>query len=380
MASLVLTAATLGGTTAITPTDQAGVVNITLPSTGGTLQTSGAGFTTNGVAYATSTSALATGSSLVWTGTNLGIGTSSPAQKLHVNVASGSVYQQISSGSNNFYLGVDTSRVASVIQSNNALIFDVGSSYTQRMVIDTSGNVGIGTTNPSYPLVVNGSTNPVFAVTTSTIQAFVQADNNTSGAKFGSLTNHSILFMVNNGESARIDTSGNLLVGKTYQSVGANGFEALSSGYISSTASGSTSSYSTLNVYSSGVGAYRFYVDMAGTVHATSVVITAISDQRLKENVRDIDTGLDSIMALKPRRFDWKEGKGQNKKNVAGFIAQEFENVFPECVGLSKTGADGIEYKNINHETLIPTLVKAIQEQQTIIESLTARLTALENK
>jgi len=83
-------------------------------------------------------------------------------------------------------------------------------------------------------------------------------------------------------------------------------------------------------------------------------------------------------MALKPRRFDWKEGKGQDKKDVAGFIAQEFEDVFPECVGTSMAGEDGIEYKNINHETLIPTLVKAIQEQQALITQLTARITALE--
>jgi hypothetical protein len=88
--------------------------------------------------------------------------------------------------------------------------------------------------------------------------------------------------------------------------------------------------------------------------------------------VRDIDTGLDSIMALKPRRFDWKEGKGQNKKNVAGFIAQEFETVFPECVSTSKAGDDGIEYKNINHETLIPTLVKAIQELKTEFDAYKA--------
>jgi hypothetical protein len=115
-------------------------------------------------------------------------------------------------------------------------------------------------------------------------------------------------------------------------------------------------------MYSTTAAAYRFYVAWGGTINATSITISAISDQRLKENVRDIDTGLDSIMALKPRRFDWKEGKGQDKKNVAGFIAQEFEDVFPECVGVSRAGEDGIEYKNINHETLIPTLVKAIQE------------------
>ena len=149
---------------------------------------------------------------------------------------------------------------------------------------------------------------------------------------------------------------------------------------VSAGCSGSTNSTTSYNLYSTGAGAFRFYVGLGGTIFATSIVITAISDQRLKENVRDIDTGLDAIMALKPRRFDWKEGKGQDKKNAAGFIAQEFENVFPECVSTSKAGADGIEYKNINHETLIPTLVKAIQEQQALITQLTTRLTALENK
>ena len=140
----------------------------------------------------------------------------------------------------------------------------------------------------------------------------------------------------------------------------------------------STNANVTYRLYSTGAAAYRFYVGYGGTIFATSIVITALSDERLKENVRDINTGLDAIMALKPRRFDWKEGKGQDKKDVAGFIAQEFETVFPECVSTSLAGGDGIEYKNINHETLIPTLVKAIQEQQALITQLTARITALE--
>jgi len=163
-------------------------------------------------------------------------------------------------------------------------------------------------------------------------------------------------------EGMRMDNSGNLLVGQTSKSQTTVGAYLASDGSTSSCMSASTSGTTTWNTYSTGAGAFRFYVDMGGTIHATSIVITAISDQRLKENVRDIDTGLDAIMALKPRRFDWKEGKGQDKKNAAGFIAQEFETVFPECVSTSKAGDDGIEYKNINHETLIPTLVKAIQE------------------
>jgi hypothetical protein len=211
-----------------------------------------------------------------------------------------------------------------------------------------------------------------------------------SGAAWATITglressqNSAITFGTASGSSntierARIDSSGNLLVGKTSIALTNVGFVAQPTGYVSASLAGTTSATDTYNVWSTGAAAYRFYVDMAGTIHATSVVITAISDERLKENVRDLDTGLDSIMALQPRRFDWKEGKGQDKKDVAGFIAQEFETVFPECVGTTKAGGDGIEYKNINHETLIPTLVKAIQEQQALITSLTARITALE--
>jgi hypothetical protein len=184
-------------------------------------------------------------------------------------------------------------------------------------------------------------------------------------------------------ERARIDSSGNLLVGTTDSGAGTGaGFKFKPSGngagapLFNIVTANSTNSSSSVQIYSTGAGAYRFYVGDGGTIFATSIVISAISDQRLKENVRDLDAGLDAIMALKPRRFDWKEGKGQDKKNVAGFIAQEFEDVFPECVGTTKAGDDGIEYKNINHETLIPTLVKAMQEQQAIIESLKARLDA----
>ena len=85
-------------------------------------------------------------------------------------------------------------------------------------------------------------------------------------------------------------------------------------------------------------------------------------------------------MQLQPRKFDWKEGKGKNITNDRGFIAQEFEEVFPDLVsGWKEEAPEGEEpYKAVSQD-LIPTLVKAIQEQQTLIESLTARITALES-
>ena len=220
------------------------------------------------------------------------------------------------------------------------------------------------------------------AITTGLNNTIIGAyGGNSGGLDIRTASNYIVLSDGAGNPRGVFDGSGNLLVGCTdVTTTVSTGTRIRATGAVYSTLSGTTNATETFGVYSTGAGAYRFYVDMAGTVHATSIVISAISDERLKENIKDIDTGLDSVMALKPRRFDWKEGKGQDKKNAAGFIAQEFETVFPESVGLSKAGGDGIEYKDINHETLIPTLVKAIQEQQALIESLTTRLTILEAK
>ncbi len=128
-----------------------------------------------------------------------------------------------------------------------------------------------------------------------------------------------------------------------------------------------------MSVYSTGASAYRFYVGMGGTVFATNTTISAISDARLKENVQDIDVGLGAILALKPRKFDWKDGKGKDIKGDRGFIAQEFETVFPNLIDEWKDNAPEGEapYKSVRQD-LIPVLVKAIQE-------LAAEVNALKN-
>jgi len=309
------------------------------------------------------------------------------ATNWYVSTAPANVYA--ANGYASRYAQSDGTHIWSTAPSNSS---GAGASLTfaEGMRLDASGNFLVGATNSNAKFNVKGGNtntginsyfvNPVSGGNVKlqfTDEATYNWTCGTTGDAFTISTGE--YTTVVGTERMRIDSSGNLLVGKTSASVGANGLQVGTDGQVSSTLTASTNPDTTYNAYSSGAGAYRFYVGMGGTIFATSIVITAISDQRLKENVRDIDTGLDAIMALKPRRFDWKEGKGQDKKDVAGFIAQEFEDVFPECVSTSKAGADGIEYKNINHETLIPTLVKAIQEQQALIESLTTRLTALEN-
>jgi hypothetical protein len=172
-----------------------------------------------------------------------------------------------------------------------------------------------------------------------------------------------------------LDASGNLLVGKTSSSLGVVGVEARPNGEVWSTNAASTDGAgSSYILYSTGATAYRFYVGMGGTVFATNTTISAISDARLKENVQDIDVGLGAILALKPRKFDWKAGKGKDIKGDRGFIAQEFETVFPNLIDEWKDEAPEGEapYKSVRQD-LIPVLVKAIQE-------LTARVQTLEAK
>jgi hypothetical protein len=201
---------------------------------------------------------------------------------------------------------------------------------------------------------------------------------NAGGLDIRTASNYIVLSDGDGNPRGIFDNSGNFVVGAIgATSNSAAGAVLTPNGYVRSIATASTNATTTFEVNSTGAGAFRFYVGMGGTVYATNTTITAISDQRLKENIRDLDDGLDVVMALKPRKFDWKEGKGADIKNARGFIAQEFEAVLPDMIEEWRDPApEGEEaYKAIN-ANLIPTLVKAIQEQQAIIESLKARLDA----
>jgi hypothetical protein len=314
---------------------------------------------------------------------------------IYKNTGVASVYQQ-SSGGHLWYNAASGT-------AGNAITF------TQAMTLDASGNLALGSTS------ILGSTNRA-SFTNATSAKGVLALSNTSSSGYSAVElydnsgsqqgaigwgNGSVAvtgaqnatYLYSSGaitflsggtsERARIDSDGNLLVGTTSFGSTAIGFgingtnSSSSKGACISVINSSVNGNTTYEAYSLSASAYRFYVGMAGTVYATSTTITAISDQRLKENIRDLDDGLDVVMALKPRKFDWKEGKGQDIKNARGFIAQEFETVLPDMIETWRDPApEGEEsYKAIN-ANLIPTLVKAIQEQQAIIESLKARLDA----
>ena len=101
------------------------------------------------------------------------------------------------------------------------------------------------------------------------------------------------------------------------------------------------------------------------------------SDARLKANIVDISDPLSNVLALHGVRFDWKTKDFPEMKlgdePQFGFIAQDVELVYPEIVS---TDANG--YKMVDYPKLIPILVEAIKEQQTMIELLELRVSTLE--
>jgi len=103
------------------------------------------------------------------------------------------------------------------------------------------------------------------------------------------------------------------------------------------------------------------------------------SDARLKKNISPLTSSLEKLLALNPVSYQWKSG--EDTRSHIGFLAQELETVIPEAVykptGNSETSTD--KY-GVNYSTIIPVLVKAIQEQQQQIDELKTRVRALENK
>jgi hypothetical protein len=94
------------------------------------------------------------------------------------------------------------------------------------------------------------------------------------------------------------------------------------------------------------------------------------SDIRLKENIEYIETGIDKILALKPTKFDYKNGV----KNNIGWIAQDVQEVIPEAVGVISEDNDQLTLKS---DFIIPYLVKAIQELSAKVETLEAEIQTL---
>lgn len=266
------------------------------------------------------------------------------------------------------------------------------------VTVDSNRRLGVGTTTPagvftavstSDQAVVGLFSGASYAVrlgTIASVGASIEGVDVTGSASYQPLNMGGSLFAfsISGAEKARIDNSGNLLVG-TADAGGSTGaghkiIQGSTPAYYMVGAA-STNSSNSYHLYSTGAAAFRFYVGYGGTVFATNTTISAISDIRLKENIQDIDAGLDAIKQLKPRKFDWKDGKGKDIKGDRGFIAQEFAQVFPELIDewIDPAPQGEEPYKSVRQD-LVPVLVKAIQELSAKLDAAEARIAALEAK
>jgi hypothetical protein len=202
----------------------------------------------------------------------------------------------------------------------------------------------------------------------------------------------------------RIDASGNLLVGGALADV--NGlvtnhlFEGANStagdgavGVYNNTGTANAPALVVLNRDTSTDSSNRFVQFYANVTSSTAqsmggivgngvdnVQFASISDVREKTNIESINGSLDKIKALNPVEFDWITS-GEHCK--AGFIAQEVEEVFPEFVVENMASEGEEERKGLTGGMtggIVAHLVKAIQEQQAMIEELKAEVTALKQK
>jgi hypothetical protein len=275
------------------------------------------------------------------TGGNVGIGTTTPNARLSFvnNVGTGFLdsygeYQILlwdgGAAASAYGLGIKSNTM--VFNSGaGAYSFDRAGAATT-MTLETNGNVGIGTSAPGYKLDVNGSANISGNLTLS------GTFSPTNLAVSGTLTAANGGFNLNNSGTSRF-----------------NEIKA--------------------KMWSAGTTSVCYGINEAVGSVTISTIGGCSSDRRLKKNIRYFEGSfLSRVNQLKPALFDLKDN---SKKDVAGFIAQDVQEVFPETV--YDKGAD--QMLEFSPNNLIPHLTKAIQElsqkvdqQQAEIEQLKKQL------
>jgi hypothetical protein len=167
----------------------------------------------------------------------------------------------------------------------------------------------------------------------------------------------------------------NLLVGKTTSNTSANGIELYDTGQA-----WMKTSTATPVVTDRGNAGEMMAFLIAGTKKGLitqpasgAPSFAAASDERLKDNIVDHESELANVMSLRPTRWEWKDGSGTGE----GFIAQEVEQT-----GWSDLVGEDVDsgFKNLAGLGTVETrLIKAMQEQQAMIEALKAEVEALKN-
>jgi len=311
-----------------------------------------------------------------------------------------------------YFLSGSTDLVLGTIGSNK-IHFTVNSGATDAMLIDTSGNVGVGVTpsawvSPALPAIDIGTMGAIAGQTSASNLHFVANGYLGSGPAWKyKTTNYSSRFTAGNDsgtggfawytapsgtagnaitytQAMTLDASGNWLLGATTYSAG-NGNYLLASptgvlwvGHINGTSSGTA--YENFQYNGSSIGS----ITQNGT---TGVLYNLTSDYRLKNNQEDLTGAKDFIMALKPKKWQWWDGSGEG----VGFIAHEFMEVAKYSGHGEKDAVETIEIKDEDgnvtgteerpiYQSIQPSSSEVMANLVAHIQNLETRLATLEAK
>jgi hypothetical protein len=281
----------------------------------------------------------------------------------------------------------------------------------QRMVIDSSGRLGVGTSSPDSICTVVGG-----AIRSKNVDGDSGFDfhENGSAALIRQRNNRPIVFYTNNLEKVRLDSSGRVLVNSSVTPNGATflvrgGPGGTNAAHLQLTSATSPYGGGRISVTNTGGGlefythtgavgsetyAERMSISSSGYVSINNMAVggtanmhwsssngqlfVTSSSERFKHGITAYDKGLTDLMQLEPKYFTYNDEPGQKQR--AGFIAEDFH-----ALGLTEY----VEYWNdedgnatvpseIGYSNMVAILVKSIQEQQTMIETLQAKVAALE--
>jgi hypothetical protein len=395
------TAIQLGNT--VTTLNNMTLANVTVSS--GNVTLTNVAITTANVTTANIGTAVITGTSTL---TGL---TASTALALD---ASKNIVSVTNTGSGNNVLGtsptIATPTISTITSAASTALTLQSNNGNTAVTVDTSQNVGIGTTAPAQKVHIQ-QTSSGASLTQLVLQNQDNAAGTASAIGFANHSNSGLITQKIEGyvegsnaysmrfytyettlkERMRIDSSGNVLVAQTSQTgsekfgvtqsaTGSSAvrFYASSASYvnniveISCARSGATTEYNAFTVFDNNT-TLKMLIRPNGNLLNANNSYGSLSDVSLKENIVDATPKLDGLMQVKVRNYNLKDDV--NKTKQIGVIAQELETVFP---GMIETDGKGI--KAVKYSVFVPMLLKAIQEQQALITSLTDRIAALEAK